>query len=59
LHLKEKGEFELKTLEEKTIHDLIKLTTYILNNVHYFQKFKINSEFINPYDLLYILEKIK
>ena len=46
-------------MDEETVHELIKLTAYVLNNVHYFQKFKINSEFINPYDLLYLLEKIK
>lgn len=55
----ENGEFDLKKIGEKTLHELITLTTYVLNNVHYFQKFKTSSDFINPYDLLYVLEKIK
>ena len=54
-----KNENELKKLDDDLLFELVKLTTYILNNVHYFQKFKLDSEFVNPYDLLYILEKIK
>jgi hypothetical protein len=54
-----KSEIELKRLDDDLLFEIIKITTYILNNVHYFQKFKLDSEFVSPYDLLYILEKIK
>lgn len=49
----------MRNMDDSTVAELVRLTAYVLNNVHYFQKFKVSSEFINPYDLLYILEKIR
>jgi len=40
------------------MQQLIEITAYIMNNVHYFQKFKLDYELLHPLDLIFVLDKI-
>ena len=46
---------EIKNISEEEFQQIVKLVTYVLNNSHYYQKFKIEEGFINPVDILYLL----
>lgn len=45
--------------DEKLIEQLLEIAAYILNSVHYYQKFKLKCDLLHPLDLLLIIEKIK
>eukprot|EP01016_Furgasonia_blochmanni_P035860 TRINITY_DN4018_c0_g1_i3.p2 TRINITY_DN4018_c0_g1~~TRINITY_DN4018_c0_g1_i3.p2 ORF type:complete len:333 (-),score=94.71 TRINITY_DN4018_c0_g1_i3:214-1212(-) len=58
-NLERNSSFDLSTLDDLTLNELIKITSYLINCSHYSQKSKENFPFIHPYDLLFILEKFK
>ena len=41
------------------IEKLLEIAAYILNSVHYYQKFKLKCDLLHPLDLLLVIEKIK
>ena len=45
--------------DETLIEQLLEIAAYILNSVHYYQKFKLKCDLLHPLDLLLIIEKIK
>ncbi|EGR30243.1 hypothetical protein IMG5_136970 [Ichthyophthirius multifiliis] len=44
-------------LDEQTTFQLVELTAYIMNNVHYFQKFNLKCDLLHPLDLQYVIDK--
>jgi hypothetical protein len=45
--------------DETLIEQLLEIAAYILNMVHYYQKFKLKCDLLHPLDLLLVIEKIK
>lgn len=45
--------------DEALIEQLLEIAAYILNMVHYYQKFKLKCDLLHPLDLLLVIEKIK
>lgn len=45
--------------DEVLIEQLLEIAAYILNMVHYYQKFKLKCDLLHPLDLLLVIEKIK
>ena len=46
-------------LTDKEVMDrVLELTAYILNSVHYYQKFKLKCDILHPLDLLMVVEKL-
>lgn len=45
--------------DEKLIENILEIAAYILNSVHYYQKFKLKCDLLHPLDLLLVIEKIK
>lgn len=45
--------------DESLIEQLLEIAAYILNSVHYYQKFKLKCDLLHPLDLLLVIEKIK
>lgn len=45
--------------DEGLIEQLLEIAAYILNMVHYYQKFKLKCDLLHPLDLLLVIEKIK
>jgi hypothetical protein len=41
--------------DRKIIEHLLEVATYILNIVHYFQKFKLKCDLLHPLDLLLVI----
>ncbi|KRX09255.1 hypothetical protein PPERSA_05924 [Pseudocohnilembus persalinus] len=48
-----------KDLSEQQVQKLVQITAYIINNVHYYKKFKLNCDLIHPMELLYIVEQVE
>ena len=49
-----------KTMSDETlIEQLLEIAAYILNSVHYYQKFKLKCDLLHPLDLLLLIERIK
>lgn len=57
--IQDANEFDLEKADPKVLQELVEISAYIMNNVHYFQKFKLNCDLLHPLDLLYVLEKFK
>lgn len=38
--------------------ELVEISAYIMNNVHYFQKFHLSCDLLHPLDLIYAVEKL-
>lgn len=49
----------IESLPQTVIEELLEIATYILNSIHYYQKFKLKCPVMHPIDLMYVLEKIK
>lgn len=49
----------MEDVTAETREILIEVCAYILNSVHYSQKFKLRSSILHPLDILYVMEKIK
>ena len=48
------------TMSEQVLVDqLLEIAAYILNSMHYYQKFKLRCELLHPLDLLLVIDKIK
>ncbi len=45
--------------ETETVHKLLEIGAYLLNSVHYYQKFKLKCELLHPLDLLLVIDTIK
>jgi hypothetical protein len=45
--------------DEVLIEQLLEIAAYILNSVHYYQKFKLKCDLLHPLDLLLVIERIK
>lgn len=45
--------------DDKLIEQLLEVAAYILNMVHYYQKFKLKCDLLHPLDLLLVIEKIR
>jgi hypothetical protein len=45
--------------DDQLIENLLEVTAYVLNSVHYYQKFKLKCDLLHPLDLLLVIEKIK
>jgi hypothetical protein len=45
--------------DETLIEQLLEIAAYILNSVHYYQKFKLKCDLLHPLDVLLVIEKIK
>jgi hypothetical protein len=45
--------------DEQLIEQLLEIAAYILNSVHYYQKFKLKCDLLHPLDLLLAIERIK
>ena len=41
--------------DDELIESLLEITAYILNSVHYYQKFKLKCDLMHPLDLLLVL----
>ncbi|KAL4512279.1 hypothetical protein ABPG72_005281 [Tetrahymena utriculariae] len=50
-------QFDINKLSEETLKNLVEIAAYIMNNVHYFQKFNLKCDLLHPLDLLYVTEK--
>ena len=38
---------------------LLEIAAYILNSMHYYQKFKLRCDLLHPLDLLLVIERVK
>jgi hypothetical protein len=45
--------------DDQLIGHLLEIAAYILNSVHYYQKFKLKCDLLHPLDLLLAIERIK
>ena len=45
--------------DEDLIEQLLEIAAYILNSVHYYQKFKLKCDLLHPLDLSLVMEKVK
>ena len=45
--------------DEVIIEQLLEIVAYILNSVHYYQKFKLKCDLLHPLDVLLVIEKVK
>jgi hypothetical protein len=45
--------------DDQLIEQLLEIAAYILNSVHYYQKFKLKCDLLHPLDLLLAIERIK
>ena len=43
-------------MSESVFKEIITLVTFVLNNSHYYYKFKIDQGFINQLDILFLLD---
>ncbi|EWS74878.1 hypothetical protein TTHERM_000035589 (macronuclear) [Tetrahymena thermophila SB210] len=50
-------QFDINKVSEETLKNLVEIAAYIMNNVHYFQKFNLKCDLLHPLDLLYVTEK--
>lgn len=44
--------------EPEIMNNILECGAYILNSVHYYQKFKLKCELLHPLDLLLVTEKL-
>eukprot|EP01017_Pseudomicrothorax_dubius_P035996 TRINITY_DN5111_c0_g1_i8.p1 TRINITY_DN5111_c0_g1~~TRINITY_DN5111_c0_g1_i8.p1 ORF type:complete len:352 (+),score=60.29 TRINITY_DN5111_c0_g1_i8:379-1434(+) len=49
------GRLDSGEINEKAIHELMKMTSFAMNGVHFYQKFKDIDLKVNPYDILFLL----
>ena len=45
--------------DELILSQLLEIVAYILNSVHYYQKFKLKCDLLHPLDVLLVIEKVK
>jgi hypothetical protein len=55
--LKDENEFDLKKASDQTFLELIEISAYILNVLHYNFKHGVDNPFIHPMDMFFILDK--
>jgi hypothetical protein len=46
-------------LPTHVVDDLLEIATYVLNSIHYYQKFKLKCPILHPLDVTYVIEKIR
>lgn len=46
-------------LPMQVVDDLLEIATYVLNSIHYYQKFKLKCPILHPLDVSYVIEKIR
>ena len=46
-------------LPTHVVDDLLEIATYVLNSIHYHQKFKLKCPILHPLDVSYVIEKIR
>jgi hypothetical protein len=56
---KKQTTFDARALDHETLHELMKVSSFVMNSVHFYQKFKEIDLKINPYDLIYFLSRYK
>ncbi len=44
--------------ETELMHSMLETGAYILNSVHYYQKFKLKCELLHPLDLVLVSERL-
>ena len=44
--------------DKEVMDDLLEVGAYVLNSVHYYQKFKLKCDLLHPLDLLLVIEKL-
>lgn len=49
----------LEMSDHLLLEQFLEIAAYILNSVHYYQKFKLKCELLHPLDLLLGIEKVK
>ena len=44
--------------DKQVMDDLLEVGAYVLNSVHYYQKFKLKCDLLHPLDLMLVIEKL-
>lgn len=44
--------------DKQVMDDILEIGAYVLNSVHYYQKFKLKCDLLHPLDLLLVIEKL-